>query len=113
MTLQSNIVDLVSVGTLKFGWNNNRSAMSHTYAWRPLACQPILQQTAFTNVDNKIKFSSRRFWHFLRIDGAEIAAATLCGTGKCPICECPKSELDDTETQLAISFLESEIKKTG
>jgi hypothetical protein len=100
--MQSNIVDLESVGTLKFGWNNDRTAMSHTYAWRPLACQPILQQTAFTNVDNKYKFSGRGFWHFLRIDGhggAEIAAATLCGTGKCPTCECPKSEPDGTETQ--------------
>jgi hypothetical protein len=31
------------------------------------------------------------------MDGAEIAAATLCGTDNCPTCECPKAELDNTE----------------
>ena len=52
----------------------------------------------------------RGFWHFLSIDGAEIAAATLCGTDNCPTCKCPKSELDSTETTYPLRKT-SEIKK--
>ena len=120
--------------------------MSRTYAWRTLACLPILKTTAFTNVDkdwqaqrrlslyhnamghiiadvndicstdryyrfaDKIVWCGRGFWHFLSIDGAEIAAATLCGTDKCPTCECPKKELDNTETTYPLRKT-SEIKR--
>ena len=31
------------------------------------------------------------------MNGAEIAAATLCGTDNCPTCECLKAELHNTE----------------
>ena len=107
--------------------------MSHTYAWRPLACLPILKGSACTNVtkdwqahrrcalyhsamapiiadvndicstDRHFRFADkvvrrgRGFWHLLSLDGAEIAAATTCGTDNCPSCECPKSELANTE----------------
>jgi hypothetical protein len=40
----------------------------------------------------------------------KIAAATLCGTDKCPTCECPKSELDNTKTRFPLRKT-SEIKK--
>jgi hypothetical protein len=46
--LYSNIASSVSVGSL----NNNRTVMSSTYAWRPLACLPIQKTSAFSNVDN-------------------------------------------------------------
>ena len=39
----------------------------------------------------------RGFWHFLSIDGAEIAAATTCGTDNCSTSQCPKSELANME----------------
>jgi hypothetical protein len=140
--LHSNIATSVSVGSL----NNDRTVMSSTYAWRPLACLPILKTSAFSNVDkdwqaqrrlalyhnamahivadindlcstdrhyrfaDKISRCGRGFWHFLSLDGAEIAAATLCGTDKCPTCECPKSELDNTETQIPL-LKTSEIKE--
>jgi hypothetical protein len=59
---------------------------------------------------DKIVRCGRGFWHFLSLDGAEIAAATLFGTDKCPTCECPKSELDNTGTQFPFRKT-SEIKK--
>ena len=107
--MPSNIDTLISVGSL----NNNRTVMSCTYAWRPLACMPILKTTAFTNVDkdwqaqrrlglyhnamghivadvndlcskdryyrfaDKIVRCGRGFWHFLSLDGSEIAVQ-LC-----------------------------------
>ena len=140
--LHYNIATSVSVGSL----NNDRTVMSRTYAWRPLACLPILKTSAFSNVDkdwqaqrllalyhdamahivvdvndlcstdrhyrfaDKIVRCGRGFWHFLSLDGAEIAAATLFGTDKCPTCECPKSELDNTETQIPLRKT-SEIKE--
>jgi hypothetical protein len=45
--LHSNIATSVSVGSL----NNNRTVISSTYAWRPLACLPILKTSAFSNVN--------------------------------------------------------------
>jgi hypothetical protein len=39
----------------------------------------------------------RCFWHFLSMDGLEIAATTMCSTLDCPVCECPKDELDRTD----------------
>jgi hypothetical protein len=47
LALHSNIATSVSVGYL----NNDRTVMFCTYAWRPLACLPILKTTAFNNVD--------------------------------------------------------------
>ena len=107
--------------------------MSKPYAWRVLACLPILKGSACTNISkdwqaqrrmglyhsamahiiqeindicskddyyrfaDKLVRQGRGFWHLLCMDGAEIAAATMCGTDNCPTCECPKAELDSTE----------------
>ena len=46
---------------------------------------------------DKLARRRRGFQHFLSIDGAEIAAATTCGTDNCPSCQCPKTELANTE----------------
>ena len=46
--------------------------------------------------DNKVR-KGRCFFHLLSLDGAEIAAATMCSTEKCPTCECPREDLDSTE----------------
>jgi hypothetical protein len=142
--LYSKIASSVSVGSL----NNDRTVMSNTYAWRPLACLPIQKTSAFSNVDNdwqaqrqlasalyhnamahivadvnelcltdrhysfadKIVRCCRGFWHFLGLDGAEIATATMCCTDKCRTCEHPKSELDNTEKHFPLRKT-SEIKK--
>ena len=111
--------------------------MSKPYAWRVLACLPILKGSACTNTSkdwqaqrrmglyhsamahiipeindicskdyyyrfaDKLVRQGRGFWHLLCMDGADIAAATMCGTDNCdincPTCECPKAELDNTE----------------
>lgn len=120
---------LLAVGSL----NNDRTVMARTYAWRPLACLPILKGSACTNTskdwqayrrsalyhsamapivaevneicstDRHFRFADkvvrcgRGFWHLLSLDGAEIAAATTCGTDNCPTCECPKDRLADTD----------------
>lgn len=44
--------------------------------------------------DRKVRLG-RCFWHLLSMDGLEIAASTMCDT--CPVCECPKAELDRTD----------------
>jgi hypothetical protein len=59
---------------------------------------------------DKIVQCCRGFWHFLSLDGAKIAAATLCCFDKCPTSQCPKSELDNTEKQFPL-WKTSEIKK--
>lgn len=59
---------------------------------------------------DKVVRCGRGFWHLLSLDGAEIAAATLCGTDNCPTCECPKSELDNTEKAYSLRKT-SEIKQ--
>jgi hypothetical protein len=46
--------------------------------------------------DNRIRLS-RAFYHVLVLDGAEIAAATMCDTRQCPVCTCPHGELDRTD----------------
>jgi hypothetical protein len=47
--LHSNITTSVLMGSL----NNDRTVMSSTYAWRPIACLPtaILKTSAFSNAD--------------------------------------------------------------
>lgn len=47
---------------------------------------------------DKLVRKGRGFWHLLSLDGAEIAVAALCDVHNCPTCDCPKSELDNTET---------------
>ena len=109
--------------------------MSKPYAWRVLACLPILKGPACTNTSkgwqawrcmglyhsamahiiqeindicskddyyrfalaDKLVRQGRGFWHLLCMDGADIAAATTCGTDNCPTCECPKAELANSE----------------
>ena len=46
---------------------------------------------------DKVVRKGRGFWHLLSLDWAEIAVATLCDVHNCPTCDCPKSELDDTQ----------------
>jgi hypothetical protein len=46
--------------------------------------------------DNLIRLS-RAFYHLLVLDGAEVAAATMCDTRQCPVCTCPHDELDRTD----------------
>ncbi len=45
--------------------------------------------------DDRIRLS-RAFYHVLVLDGAEVAAATMCDTRECPVCTCPHDELDRT-----------------
>ena len=133
-TCYANPVVVISVGSL----NNDRTVMSRPYAWRPLACLPILKGGSFPNTDvewqrrrrlsvyhsamehivddvneicstdrhyrfaDKVVRCGRGFWHFLSIDGAEIACATLCDTHNCPTCECPREDLDSTTTTYPI-----------
>jgi hypothetical protein len=46
--------------------------------------------------DDRIRLS-RAFYHVLVLDGAEVAAATMCDTRQCPVCTCPHDELDRTD----------------
>ena len=46
--------------------------------------------------DNRIRLS-RAFFHVLVLDGAEVAAATMCDTRQCPVCTCPHQDLDRTD----------------
>ncbi len=46
--------------------------------------------------DNRIRLS-RAFYHVLVLEGAEVAAATMCDTTQCPVCKCPHKDLDRTE----------------
>ena len=46
--------------------------------------------------DNRIRLS-RPFYHVLVLDGAEVAAATMCDTTQCPVCKCPHKDLDRTD----------------
>ena len=123
--------------------------MSRPYAWRILACLPILKGSACTNTSkdwqaqrrmglpvyhsamahiipeindicskddyyrfaDKLVRQGRGFWHLLCMDGAEIAAATMCGTDNCPTCECPKAELANTEDSYPLRTTDSVRKK--
>ncbi len=46
--------------------------------------------------DNSIRWS-RAFYHVLVLEGAEVAAATMCDTRQWPVCTCPHDELDRTD----------------
>jgi hypothetical protein len=46
--------------------------------------------------DDRIRLS-RAFFYVLVLDGAEVAAATMCDTRQCPVCTCPHQELDRTD----------------
>lgn len=121
--------------------------MSRPYAWRLLACLPILDGSACTNTSSqwqtqrrlglyhsamahiieevneicsknsfyrfadKLVRPGRGFWHVMSMDGAEIAAATMCGTDNCPVCVCPKSELANTEYKCSLRHTEAVRKE--
>ena len=63
----------------------------------------IAQINTLCSEDKYFRFADRRvrlgrcFWHLLSMDGLEIAATTMCSTNDCPVCECPKDELDRTD----------------
>jgi hypothetical protein len=40
---------------------------------------------------------SRAFYHLLVLDGADVAAASMCDARQCPVCTCPHDELDRTD----------------
>ena len=60
---------------------------------------------------DKLVRQGRGFWHLLCMDGAEIAAATMCGTDNCPTCECPKAELANSEDTYPLRTTDSVRKK--
>ena len=69
--------------------------MSHRVCYHGLDIAPIMAyintictQGKCYNLSNKIVRSWLCFWHLLSLDGAEITAATQCGTDHCSICEC-------------------------
>jgi len=43
--------------------------------------------------DRKVRLC-QGFFSFFSMDGEEVAATLLCSTSDCPVCECPKEELD-------------------
>jgi len=66
---------------------------------------PIIEEiNTLCSADNHFRFADklvrkgRCFWHLLSMDGLEIAASTMCSTRDCPVCECPKDQLDQTDT---------------
>jgi len=113
--------------------NNDIQVMSKSYAWRPLACLPILKNKLMDITDPTaqarrrlglyhsclapiieevnalikepfyLRFADRKvrlcqaFYHFCSMDGEEVAATLMCSTSDCPVCECPKDELDRTD----------------
>ena len=113
--------------------NNDIHVMSKSYAWRPLACLPILKNKLMEITDPTaqarrrlglyhaclehiieqinalikepfyLRFADRKvrlcqaFYHFCSMDGEEVAATLMCSNSDCPVCECPKDELDRTD----------------
>ena len=71
----------------------------------------ICSKNDYYRFADKLVRQGRGFWHLLCMDGAEIAAATMCGTDNCPTCECPKAELDNTEDTYPLRRTESVRKQ--
>ena len=71
----------------------------------------ICSKNDYYRFADKVVRQGRGFWHLLCMDGAEIAAATMCGTDNCPTCECPKAELDNTEDTYPLRRTESVRKQ--
>jgi hypothetical protein len=57
--------------------------------------------------DNRIRLSNA-FYHVLVLEGAEVAAATMCDTRQCPVCTCPHQELDRTHVAYPYQHKEEE-----
>ncbi len=63
----------------------------------------------FKFADNQVR-CSRTFYHLLVTDGAVVAAALLCDVNQCPVCTCPRSELDRTD--IAYPYRDTESLKS-
>jgi hypothetical protein len=61
--------------------------------------------------DDRIRLS-RAFYHVLVLDGAEVAAATMCDTRQCPICTCHNDELDRTDVAYPSPYRHTEEVKS-
>ena len=83
------------------------SAMAHIIP----EINEICSKNDYYRFADKLVRQGRGFWHLLCMDGAEIAAATMCGTDNCPTCECPKTEHDNTEDTYQLRHTESVRKK--
>ena len=79
------------------------SAMAHIIPEINMICS----KNNYYRFADKLVRQGRCFWHLLCMDGAEIAAATMCGTNNCPTCECPKTGLDNTEDTYQLRHTES------
>ena len=94
-------------------WQDHRrmalyhSAMAHIIP----EINEICSKNDYYRFADKVVRQGRGFWHLLCMDGAEIAAATMCGTDNCPTCECPKAELDNTEDTYPLRRTESVRKQ--
>jgi hypothetical protein len=55
-----------------------------------------LKDMYIRSADNSIRLS-RAVYHVRVLDGAEVAAATMCDTRQYPVCTCPHDELDRTD----------------
>ena len=81
-------------------WQAHRRCALYHSAMAPI----IADVSDICSTDRHFRFADkvvRRVWHLLSLDGAKIAAATTCGADKCPSCQCPKSELANTEASWA------------
>ena len=53
MVYHNNVINAYSISFMAVGsLNNDRTVMSRPFAWRPLACLPILKTSAFTNTSS-------------------------------------------------------------
>ena len=83
----------------KVEWQRHRRLELYHRCMDPV----IAQINTLCSEDKYFRFADRKvrlgrcFWHFLSMDGLEIAATTMCSTLDCPVCECPKNELDRTD----------------
>ena len=101
------------------GWQAyRRSALYHS------AMAPIIADVNdICSVDRHFQFADkvlrrgRGFWDLLSLEGAEIAAATTCGTDNCPTCERPKDRPGLADTDETVETWElrtvSKLKKAA
>ena len=75
-------------------WQAHRHCALYHSAMAPIIADvnDICSSDRHFRFADKVVRHGRGFWHLLSLDGA-----TTCGTDNCPSCECPKSELANTE----------------
>jgi hypothetical protein len=83
------------------------SAMAHIIP----EINDICSKDDYYRFADKLVRQGRGLWHLMCMDGAEIAAATMCGTDNCPTCECPKAELANSEDTYPLRTTDSVRKK--